>query len=108
MNTTTRHIRRNDHEQRCRLALSALKLTTPTDTLALNHTLRMINSLHHGSRDVRRTDRHTDRERHRRAIDTTIDLMRSRADQLALEATDPDAITICQHIGRAINKIGYR
>lgn len=108
MNTTTRTTRRNDHEHECRLALSALRLTTANDTPALNDALRALNDLHHGPRDVRRTDQPTNRELHRRTIDATIDHMRSRADSLVLEATDPDAITICHHIERAINRIGYR
>ena len=41
-------------------------------------------------------------------IDTHIRAMHARAETIALETDDPDAVTIAHHIGRAVNRIGYR
>lgn len=82
--------------------------TNPNDTPALNAALRLIADIHQGSRAVNRTDNPTDREHHRRIIDTHIRAMHARAETIALETDDPDVVTIAHHIGRAIDRIGYR
>ena len=82
----------------------------------LNGILETVNAAHKSSRDVERTDRITDRELHRRCVDTHIARIDTLTDDIEHELVVwdrededwHDALVLNTAIWNAATKVGYR